>query len=263
MKKLLLIASLLCSTLLFSQSKTEDVVYLKTGSVIHGKILEQKNEVIKIELLGGSIFVFQQNEVDSIKQENTLKRNLKAIRQNYFRKERGFRNMTEFGIVYGFNLKSVDSDPYGYGNNNQDDIGMSLHTVNGYQVWPYLFAGAGLGVDRFVSYKQTFSPFYLRVASEFLKRRVTPYAFCDVGYSYMWKQKNDDYISYQNKGGLYLMAGGGLRIYTQSRASVILSLAYKRNGSETKWWYTQYSEGTYYTIKRTYQRMVMSVGVTF
>ncbi|MES2620075.1 MAG: hypothetical protein V4615_04415 [Bacteroidota bacterium] len=264
MKKISLLLSLLVSSFAFSQTNIEDVVYLKSGSIVRGKITEHKYGVVKIELTGGSLFVFQPGEIDSVKKENVVKRNIKAIRKNYFRKDRGYRNMTEFGIIYGTDLKRDNNDPYYYYyNNNPDDFGLSLHTVNGYQVWPYLYAGAGIGVERFISLKQTFSPFYLRVASEFLKKRVTPYAFLDVGYSHLWKQKSNEYISYQNKGGLYLTAGGGVRIYTQSRASVVLSLAYKRNQSESKWWYTQSVDGSFYTIKRTYQRLVMSVGVTF
>ena len=263
MKNFLLLIMMIASSFAFAQTNIEDVVYLKSGSVIRGKILEQKSETVKVELLGGSVFVFRQNEIDSIKRENTFKNKLKEINKNYFRRDRGFRNMTEFGFIYGVDLKKNTSDPYYNYNNPDDDFGISLHTVNGYQVWPYLFAGAGVGIDRMVSYKQTFSPFYLRVASEFLKKKVTPYVFCDVGYSVMWKQKNTDYISYQNKGGLYVSCGGGVRIYTRSRASVILSVAYKRNNSETKWWYTQYDVGTTYDIKRTYQRLSMNVGVTF
>jgi len=263
MKRIPLLLAMFLSSYAFSQANMEDVVYLKSGSIVRGKITEHKYGVVKIELTGGSLLVFQPGEIDSVKKENALKRNLKAIRKNYFRKDRGYRNMTEFGIIYGTDLKRDNNDPYYYYNNNQDDFGISLHTVNGYQVWPYLYVGAGVGVERFISLKQTFSPFYLRVASEFLKKRVTPYAFCDVGYSHLWKQKSNEYISYDNKGGLYVTAGGGIRIYTQSRASVVLSVAYKRNQSETKWWYTEWNEGTYYTIKRTYQRVVMSVGVTF
>jgi hypothetical protein len=264
MNRIFLLIILLSTSIAFSQSNIEDVVYLKTGSIIRGKMLEQKNETVKVELLGGSVFVFQQNEIDSIKKENVAKRDIKAIRKNYFRKNRGYRNMTEFGIIYGTDLKRSNNEPYYYYyNNNEDDFGLSLHTVNGYQLWPYLYVGGGVGIERFISLKQTFSPFYIRVASEFLKRRVTPYVFCDVGYSHMWKQKSDEYVSYKNKGGLYVTAGGGMRIYTQSRASVILGLGYKRNTSETKWWYTQTTDGTYYNIKRTYQRLVVNVGVTF
>ena len=263
MKNISILLMMLVSSFAFSQTNIEDVVYLKTGSVIRGKIIEQKNETVKVELLGGSLFVFKQVQIDSIKRENTLKYQLKEIKRNYFRRDRGFRNQTEFGIIYGVDLKKNTSDPYYYYNNPEDDFGISLHTVNGYQVWPYLYVGAGIGIDRLISYKQTFSPFYLRVSTDFLKKKVTPYVFCDIGYSVMWKQKNTDYISYQNKGGLYVSCGGGVRIYTRGRASVMLSASYKRNSSETKWWYTQYDIGTTYDIKRSYQRLSMNVGVTF
>lgn len=272
MNRFLTLIAILASTFVFAQHNSEDVVYLKSGSVLRGIIQPPNpqggtntNTGTRIELLGGSVFVFKQEEIDSIKKEGSLKNKLKEIRTNYFRRERGFRNMTEFGIIYGVDLKKDNTQPsyYYYNNTNEDDFGLSLHTVNGYQVWPYLYVGAGVGIDRLISYRQTFSPFYLRLASEFLKKKVTPYVFCDVGYSVMWKKKNDDYYSYENKGGLYVSCGGGVRIYTQSRASVVLSVAYKRNNSETKWWYTQWNDGTVYDIKRTYQRLVVNVGVTF
>ena len=281
MRTLLLPLLMLVSSLVFGQTAIEDVVYLKNGGVIRGKIqppsplpaengMKQKGEQnltsdrVRIELLGGSIFVFEPAEIDSVKRENVFKNKLKEINKNYFRRDRGFRNMTEFGIIYGTNIKQDNADPYYYYNNQPtDDFGISLHTVNGYQVWPYLYAGVGVGIDRFVSYKQTFSPFYVRVASEFLKKKVTPYVFCDAGYAVMWKQKSTDYMSYKNKGGVYVECGGGVRIYTRSRASVILSVAYKRNQSETQWWYTQYDPGTVYNIQRTYQRLTVNVGVTF
>lgn len=248
-----------------AQANTEDVVYLKNGSVLRGKIITPAAATAsaKIELAGGSIFVFTPNETDSIKRENILKNKLREIKSNYFRRERGFRNMTEFSLIYGVDLKKTEPDPYGYYYNNQeDDFGISLHTVNGYQVWPYLYAGVGVGIDRMITYKQTFSPFYIRVASEFLKKKVTPYVFIDAGYAVMWQQKDNSYITYKNNGGAYVSAGGGVRIYTRGRASVILSASYKRTSSETRWTYTNYQETSYF-IKRSYQRLAINVGVTF
>lgn len=265
MKIFLLWLALFVALAAFAQHNTEDVIYLRNGSIIRGKLLTSTlidTSKISIELTGGSVFVFQKQEIDSAKKENAFKRQVAEIKKNYFRRDRGFRNQTEFGIIYGTNLKHENSEPYYY-NVQGDDFGISLHTVNGYQIWPYLFVGAGVGIDRMVSYRQTFSPLYIRVASEFIKKKISPYIFADAGYSVMWKQKNDDYYSYQNKGGYYVSCGGGLRIYTRSRASVVLAVAYKRNYSETKWWYTQWNEGTYYQIKRTYQRLVVNVGVTF
>ncbi len=242
-------------------TEKEDVLYLKSGSIIRGKIKEQQaGEKVKIELLGGSVFVFNASEIDSIKQEDANKARLRRFAKDYYRRNRGFRNMTEVGFIYGPGQSGYTQ--YYYSNATADDFGLSISTTNGYQIWPYLYVAAGVGIDRYITYKQTFSPFFVRLASEFLKKKVTPYVFCDAGYALMWKQKNDEWTVYNGKGGLYIAAGGGVRIYTRSRASITLSAAYKRTHSETGWHYVG-NETYKYNISRIYQRLVVNVGVSF
>ena len=261
-KKILFVAAcIMATTCIFAQSNTEDVIYLKNGGIIRGKITDREpTGKVKVELMGGSVFVFQASEIDSLKKENALKNKLREIGQSYFRKDRGYRNMTELAIFYGVNFKNNPTN-YDYYNGTQDDIGISLQTINGYQFWPYLFVGAGVGIDRFVTFQQTFSPFFVRVSSEFLKRKVTPYVYLDGGYSVMWRQPTNTDVTYKNEGGAYTSAGGGVRIYTRSRASVILSAGYKMNMSSST---ASYNYGSYtYTTQRTYQRFVMNIGVSF
>ena len=63
-----IILLLLCSAL-FSKEYI-DVVHLKNGSIIKGIIIEQiPNKTIKIETSGGSIFVYQMDEVIKIVKE--------------------------------------------------------------------------------------------------------------------------------------------------------------------------------------------------
>lgn len=243
-----------------AQQTTETVLYLKNGSILRGKLHSATEGKHKIELLGGSIFVVDETDLDSIKTESTHKRQLRDIKNNYYYKERGYRHITEFGMIYGTNIKPDETTSY---YNTGDDFGVSLHTINGYQFWRYLYIGGGVGIDRMISYRQTFSPFYVRISSEFVRKKVSPMVYADGGYSIMWKQPKNEWYEYKNRGGYYFQAGAGLRIYTRSRASVLITAGYKRNYSETKWWYTQWNEGTYYTIRRTYQRVVMSVGVSF
>ncbi len=261
-KKILFVYCLLTATnYIFAQSNIEDVIYLKNGGVIRGKVIDHDpSGKVKVELLGGSVFVFQSTEIDSLKKENANKNKLRELGKNYFRKDRGYRNMTELAIIYGVNFKNAPTN-YDYYNSNQDDIGLSLQTINGYQFWPYLFVGAGVGIDRFITYQQTFSPFFVRVSSEFLKRKVTPYVYLDGGYSVMWRTPSTADITYKNEGGAYTAIGGGIRIYTRSRASVILSAGYKMNMSTSTWSYNYDSYS--YTTQRTYQRFVMNFGVSF
>ena len=244
-----MIYRLLCFNILISltfclhaKQNTEDVIYLKNGGVIRGKIIENTgaNEQngsgkVKIELAGGSIFVFSNTEIDSIRKENALKNRIRELNKNYFRKNQGYRNITEeIALIYGTTLTN---NQVTYNNNGQDDVGLSLHSINGYQFWPTLFVGGGVGIDRFISYQETFSPFYLRLASEFLKKKVTPYVYADAGYGVMWQTSYDHnyYSYYKNKGGFYCAAGGGVRVYTHSRASVMFSIGYKQTNSETDW----------------------------
>lgn len=70
---------------MLAQGNTEDVIYLKSGSIIRGKILPPPAgelptlEKTKVELLGGSVFVFANGEIDSIKRENVLSNKLREI----------------------------------------------------------------------------------------------------------------------------------------------------------------------------------------
>lgn len=48
----------------------EDVVYLKSGSIIHGTIIEQKpNESIKIKTKDGNVFVYKMEEIEKMTKE--------------------------------------------------------------------------------------------------------------------------------------------------------------------------------------------------
>ena len=52
----------------------EDVVYLKTGSIIHGIIIEQvPNQILKIQTKAGSIFVYNISDVEKITKEQIVR----------------------------------------------------------------------------------------------------------------------------------------------------------------------------------------------
>jgi hypothetical protein len=263
MKKATTLLLLLLSIAAVAQRETQDILYLKDGSVIRGQ-MKQEGDRFRIKLLGGTELVYQQGQIDSMKKEDVRKAQLYDIKHHYYRHDRGYRNMTEFGFIYGTNLKE-QLENYYYYYQPTDDVGISLHTMNGYQIWPYLYVGAGVGIERFITYRQTFVPVYLRLSSEFIKRRVTPYVFIDAGYAFMPQDQvtsTDGYKYYNRLGGLYITAGGGLRIYTRSRASLTISAGYKRTNSGNRFMYS-YEGSPEYETKRTYQRLVVSFGVSF
>lgn len=70
MKRFLLaILSICCATLVYAQKPTQDVLYLKNGSVVKGTIMSWTGEAVKIQTRDGSVFVYDSSDVKSRKIE--------------------------------------------------------------------------------------------------------------------------------------------------------------------------------------------------
>ena len=61
---LITIIVLIFTTLSLSAQKTKDVLYLKNGSIIYGKLLEVKDNKYKLQSSDGSIFIYSLPEVE-------------------------------------------------------------------------------------------------------------------------------------------------------------------------------------------------------
>jgi hypothetical protein len=250
---IILICFLMPATILLAQNtKKEDVLYLKNGSIIRGEIIEQNfGNNLKIELLGGSVFVFAENEIDSIRKETVTitdsKRNTEV-----FKKTKGYRNFTETGLIVG-------SEFNGYGT----DWGVYLHSVNGYQWNRFLYTGAGVGLERYLTYQESFLPLYGRIAVDLLDKKATPYIFTDIGYAHFWSSNFDDGWGWQEnhkeRGGMYFSTGIGARIFTSRKISIVTGISYKRSTHHTEFdrW-----DG-FVKQKITYNRMGINVGLSF
>ena len=109
-----------------------DHVYLKSGSVIRGKILEiDPIDHVKIEDMCGNIWYYKIAEVEKITSEPfeaDKRRNQKSIGF-----DAGFVNMTSIGFLVGSSYNSQVA-PF------------SLLMVNGYRSPLGLFAGFGTGI---------------------------------------------------------------------------------------------------------------------
>lgn len=88
-QKLFFVITLFYSTLTFGQSPQSVSLYLKNGSIIRGKIL-QESPVYRIETYDQSQWVFQPSEI-----EKTIP--LKSPNPNIKYKEKGFVHYTELG----------------------------------------------------------------------------------------------------------------------------------------------------------------------
>jgi hypothetical protein len=188
-----------------------DHVYLKTGSIVRGKILEiAPEDQIKIEDLGGNLWVFAMNEVERITAEPYEMGPGMSSEPLGF--EAGFVNMTSMGFLVG-------------SSQNEQVAPFSLLTVNGYRTSAGLFAGIGTGVE-FLS--TNYLPFFLDLRFDLFGEDVVPYLISKGGYALPLSADTRSYdIDYTYAGGPLLGVGVGLKVRTRPHFAWDLSISYR------------------------------------
>ena len=230
---------LLISNGVYCQTQEDDVIYLKNGGLIRGKIiLFMPDSIVKIETFGRNVFAFQMDEVEKIIKEKRVMDFKYKYPITY--KYSGFVNVTEFGFLGG------------------DGIGFHVRTINSYQDNPHLSAGLGIGIDIYQFNDEVFVPVFLDVRGDLRKNtRVTPYYFFDVGYAFTWLIDKSDNVEYE--GGIMFNPGIGLKIHSADNSATVFNIGYNFQKAKTirDWW------GGIIETEIQYNRISFRVGVTF
>lgn len=211
MKMVVLLSAGLLVIAMFSkaQAGTQDVVYLKNGSIIRGEIIEQiPGESIKLQVADGSIFVFRFDEIQRIVKERT--RDISRV---------DYHAMVHCGLLSG----------------EQSNL-LTLSAINGIRVNKIYGVGLGSGWDNYPN--GTMIPIYLDQRVYALKGMIAPFAFIDAGYSLGKIEGRSKW----DAGGFILQVGGGVRIYYFSmevgyrlqQSQVIYTYVYGYSGWEIK-----------------------------
>jgi hypothetical protein len=188
-----------------------DHIYLKSGSVIRGNILEiEPQDHVKIEDLCGNIWYYPLTEVQKITSEPYRSPRSLAREQQEF--DKGFVNMTSIGFLAG------SSD-------NSKVAPFSLVMVNGYRNSAGIFTGAGIGIE-FLS--TNYMPLFVDLRYDLLGSDVVPYLVVRGGYAVPLTSDRSEYdIDYTYEGGPLLAAGAGLKIKTRSHFAWDIALMYR------------------------------------
>ncbi len=155
-KQLLTIIVLIIFTLTISAQKSKDVLYLKNGSMIYGKLIEITDNQYKIKTNDGSVFIFPTAEVEKFINEDI---------KFDGRKGNGFGFVLEAGLLVGgqntdymapFSFNYLGN--YTSGTSNIFAIGSGVeyigdpfmplffeykHIMNGKKTSPFIFGRAG------------------------------------------------------------------------------------------------------------------------
>jgi hypothetical protein len=204
---LLLTFSLLTFYIAHAQRHMQDVLYLKNGNVLRGKLLELNADTIKIEITGGNIFVYPASEARGVSKEKP--------RIAY--KGTGFRFTLENGLLIG---RTPKGNSIGAG---QRTTSYTLQMVNSLQLRPECAIGTGVGIDAYNTYAIT--PVYLRVHGTFFNKPISPLYILDAGYGFYSHVFND---SNDGEGGLMIHPALGVSIRTGRSSSFIVNVGYRQ-----------------------------------
>jgi hypothetical protein len=240
--KLVLAIAMIFIFLSTNAQKSKDVLYLKNGSRIYGKLLEITDNQYKMKTADGSIFIFSSPEVNKFTSE---------IPDFEGREKSGPGFMLEAGLLVG--VKTTDyTEPFSF------NI-LGNFTTNTKHIF-----GLGSGVEYI---GQPFMPVLVEYKYLLSDKRTAPFIFVRGGNLFHLNgdaQHSDTYTSpYDNKktyhGGFSFAIGTGIS-WVRNDYETYLSFAY-RNA------HTSYEQMDYnyhvVTYKNTLNRLEIKFGFKF
>ena len=256
MKTLATLLLVLLTIVATAQHKPANTVYLNNGSVIKGRIVDDKEgEWVKIETADKSIWVFKTSEVYKIEKNGTDK--TPSDVDYTFRKGKFIQLQME--LMPSKRQSAEGTVP-------------SMMGVLGYQINNHFSAGLGTGIEAF---HISMMPVYGDFRYYFLNDKFTPFINLKAGYAFPLENQfdNNRNVKLISKGGLM----GGLEIgYVQSltqKTKFTLSLGYRyqhllQTGLMDQYYYNPIPMGTNtYSADRKinsdFNRIVIALGIRF
>ncbi len=209
--KFILTFGLLISCFNLQGQYYEEVVYLKNGTILKGRIIEQNNETIKIEIIDGTILAYSASEVEKITKDDKWIR-VKESDFSFRIKEKGFYHSLNVGLS-GIHVYPLY-------------VGTKIHYTAGYQWKNRIAIGLGFGFDRyqllFQSNIEKFAPLYVETKFYLRKKPFSPYYSLQAGHTL------------PDSGGTYIHSIFGFRFPSRSKLAFTTELggSYQQNGPD-------------------------------
>lgn len=227
----------------FSQNYQRDVVYLKNGSIIKGNIIEQiPDKQVKVETAGGSIFVYEMEEVEKIKKEEVSELNNKIPKtQDYLSPVKQGKIVISGASELSFVSQSREQKftINGYYNDEENitsetDINeFNFNTSIGYFIYDGLALGASLSYESTVyEYENSTEKETTIMAGPNLtyfigSSNIKPYLFGEYMFGSSNVEYTEDDSTNDSKVALNGWAlGAGLAVFMNQHISLNLALGY-------------------------------------
>jgi hypothetical protein len=225
-----------------AQKLKGDAVFLKSGSVVTGKIVQYDSLAgVKISNKCG-IWLYQFNEIDSLGANPGVR--------YYTSKSKGYYNISSSGLLIGEG-------------NTASGVLPSFTTINGYRFLPGLTSGIGVGYEYF---DWSVLPVFADVRYFFVNEGFSPFLLAQGGYSFALEQNFDNnYWGNQvtkTYGGPMFGAGAGIRAGIARNSALLISLSYrfqKLSYDSQNYW----ELGTIRRYYTNYNRIALTVAFLF
>jgi hypothetical protein len=238
MKKLIpIIIMLIFIVFPLSAQKTKDVLYLKNGSIIYGKLIEIKDGQYKMQTADGSTFLYKSEEIDKFSKESA---------QFEGRKTDGFSFAMEAGLLAGAQHTDYTA-PFSF----NFLLGVISKTNN--------ITSLGSGVE-FIG--MPFTPLFVEYKRLIYDRKTTPFVFFRGGALVQLGGSDsdtpvsmNDHNPYNYKGGGTFAFGSGIS-WAKTDYETYLSFGYR-------FAHTSYQQKDYNNINSTYQNSLNRLEIKF
>lgn len=221
-----------------AQSTKQDAVYLKNGSILFGRILENMDgKQLRIEIIGHNQLVIPYSDIETIEKE------VKKTHEKVLQKGP---------------IEVINSIHFYGGSRNSG--GFSV--LASYRFPCQAAVGLGSGID---IYNYELLPVFTEIDYYFLKGPFNPFLYGRAGLSFpLSKAASDQWNIQEYKMGTLAGVGAGLRMNLSSHTSFIFSAGYRyqktRMVSSYPEWYSGYPSQTTERIDE-FNRINISLGI--
>jgi hypothetical protein len=221
-KKIILSLTILISAYGYSQNNFA-VLVLQDGSIIKGNIIENSQDLVKIESSCGNIYVYKQTEIKNIEIG-------KSDKYQGF-KDHGYVNFASMGMLVG-------------STSNEKAAQLSLLTEHDYKFSKGLAFGITTGIELL---KETTVPLAVNMKIFAPLKNRDLYIGITGGYNFSVENPEPGYINSFTGGALFNLELGSIIPLSDNNA-LLFSIGYRYNELHytTQYWWSENTERTYY-----------------
>ena len=242
MKITLFALALFLSFSLSGQGRKRDVVYLKNGSILRGTIvLQDPGKLIQLRTTDYSLWVFKQDQIDSIARSPSTR---VANKTGYF-------NLTEIGVLTG--------------NHTNGSKALTLLNISQWKFKNGLATGIGVGIE---FSNETYLPVVADIRYYLRDRQPMPFFSFQTGYSIpiggsfspsayngYWSS-SVYYSATKAKGGFLFNPSVGIQIPVNENLALLFSAGYR-------WMRYNYEGDKDYRLDIEVSRLSLKIGLLF